>query len=130
MQLTEQSKSTPTSNPKSNTSSPRTPRSFTNSSSGPKKNFGGKNFRRRGKKGRGPVAKPVVKREPVFEYISRCCGVRAVKPALLKSSGDKKAPLGTLGGWRCGGCNKPTKVTRQKPVPPAPVEAVEVVSGS
>ena len=39
---------------------------------------------------------------PVFLYFSKCCNVKAVKPALCKTA-EKE---GTLGTWRCTGCGK------------------------
>lgn len=110
MPSTEQSQTATTNNPKSNTSSPRTPRSSTNSSSGQKKRFKGKRT-----KSRGTTPKLLVRRAPVFEYISKCCNVPAQKPALVKSTGGKDAKPGSLGSWRCGFCKKRCKVTPRKP---------------
>jgi hypothetical protein len=64
---------------------------------------------------KGPKRKatptPAVKQE-VFVYTSKCCGVRAVKPALVKTPEAE----GTLGKFRCGGCGKRTPVFRNKAV--------------
>lgn len=62
---------------------------------------------------KGPKRKPTPVKplgEPVFTYTSACCGVKAVKPALVKTEDAE----GTLGSWRCGGCGKPSKVSRHK----------------
>lgn len=111
MQSIEQPQSVPTNKSRSNISSPRTRQSSTNSSSVPKKRFKGKRTR-----SRGTTPKPTVRRLPVLEYVANCCGVPAVKPALSKSTGDKKAAPGSLGSWRCGECKKRCKVTPHKPI--------------
>lgn len=68
---------------------------------GPKKKF-------------NPPPKPVAQ-APTFAYTSVCCGVKAIKPALLKTPEAGDALLqGTLGSWRCGGCGKSCKCNRTK----------------
>jgi hypothetical protein len=59
----------------------------------------------------------------VFAYFSTCCSAPAKKPALTIPPDNRVGRLGSspkdadetgLGGWRCGKCGKPTKVTRTK----------------
>lgn len=57
---------------------------------------------------------------PVFVYISVCCNVGAVKPALKKTPEAE----GTLGSWRCGSCGKPCKCTRTKYKVPDPTGGI------
>jgi hypothetical protein len=64
-----------------------------------------------------PVAKPIVKKGPVKEYVSKCCSLPATKPAagLMESvkdaeSGKMKEQAKGLGHWRCSGCHKVCKV--------------------
>ena len=62
---------------------------------------------------KGPKRKPTPVKplgEPVFTYTSACCGVKAVKPALVKTEDAE----GTLGSWRCLGCGKSCQVNRVK----------------
>jgi len=62
-------------------------------------------------KGPKRASKPAVRlNEPVFHYTSACCGVRASKPALVKTPEAE----GTLGTWRCSGCSKICKVARTR----------------
>jgi hypothetical protein len=83
--------------------------------------------RKRWAKKQKPVAKPVVRRGPVYEYISDCCGIPCTKPrAGMKVTltdpetgkpSKKEITLG-LGHWRCngvGGCKKSCTVTRKSP---------------
>lgn len=60
-----------------------------------------------------------VAKEPVFLYFSVCHNVQANKPPCemprgkgVKGFGQSPEGEATLGTWRCGGCNKPCKVTR------------------
>lgn len=71
-----------------------------------------------------PVAKPVVVRGPVLEYISTCCSLPAIKPragakevAKDPESGKMKDKSKGLGHWRCSGCRKTAKVRPQAPTP-------------
>ena len=71
-----------------------------------------------------PVAKPVLQRGPVHEYISACCSAPSRKPrAGMKESvkdpetGKTKDKPKGLGHWRCTACGKVAKVTPQKPAP-------------
>lgn len=77
--------------------------------------------------------KPYVKRGPVFEYVSVCCGVRALKPRAAQKvqvtdpeTKKPKTEIKGLGHWRCPNCRKACKVTRRKPEPKP--ETVPVVS--
>jgi hypothetical protein len=65
--------------------------------------------RNKGPKKKVNLPKPRAQ-EPVFVYTSACCGVKAVKPALLKTPEAE----GTLGSWRCSGCGKSCKCSRAK----------------
>jgi hypothetical protein len=56
--------------------------------------------------------KPVAT-EPVFRYTSACCGLKAIKPALLKTPEAE----GTLGSWRCSSCGESCKCNRSKAKP-------------
>ena len=56
-------------------------------------------------KKKNSAPKPSV--ESVNRYVSKCCGERADKPALVKTEDAE----GSLGHWRCTGCRKPCKVT-------------------
>lgn len=57
-----------------------------------------------------------------FVYLSKCHGVRATKEPLAMPADNRVGKLGSrpdadeqgLGGWRCSGCSRPTKVTRSK----------------
>lgn len=68
------------------------------------------------------VLKTVAAKDAVFAYISVCCNVVAEKPAcaVVKGHrtglhpGDRPEGEATLGGWRCGLCRKPCKVSRMK----------------
>lgn len=64
---------------------------------------------------------------PAFTYFSVCCAVPANKPPCLSAGcktvfedgiqvtrANKEAENGSLGSWRCGKCNKPCAVNRQK----------------
>jgi hypothetical protein len=69
-----------------------------------------------------PVAKPVVRTGPVFEYISACCSLPASKPRCGAKTPTKDPETGRmkdqtkgLGHFRCSGCRKVCKVTPQKP---------------
>src|ERR1017187_3352169 len=71
-----------------------------------------------------PVAKPVLQRGPVHEYISACCSAPSRKPrAGMKEtvkdpeSGKTKDKPKGLGHWRCTACGKVAKVTPRKPEP-------------
>ena len=71
-----------------------------------------------------PVAKPIVQRGPVHEYISACCSAPSRKPrAGMKESvkdpetGKTKDKPKGLGHWRCTACGKVAKVTPRKPAP-------------
>lgn len=61
-------------------------------------------------------ALPTLKGEPVFSYTSVCCTERATKTPCVKVD-KKSAETQGLGTFRCGKCNKPCKVTRQKNQP-------------
>jgi len=69
-----------------------------------------KEQRNKGKRKVNPAPKPQRLDMPVFNYISACCGLKAQKPALVKTADAE----GTLGSWRCGGCGKSAKVSRIK----------------
>lgn len=107
-------------NPKSSTSSNGKPTGRnTNGSSKPR----GKSRYSKKKSGKKFV-KPVVVRAAVKSYISACCSVAAKKPRCgqvesVQSPDSKKIVEQSkgLGHWRCGACNKPTKVTPRKPEP-------------
>lgn len=78
--------------------------------------------RRRWAKKNKPVAKPVVKRGPVKEYITACCNVTARKPQAgdkiatkNPESGKTESTVKGLGHWRCSACGKPAKVSPRKP---------------
>jgi hypothetical protein len=120
----------PDMNQKLSTSSPKTtthPESSTNNTSGHKgtqKKHKRNRNRNRGKKN---AVSPVVKvnQAPVKEYVSQCCNTTAKKPRTGTSIGGhsegsgKKGSTDTtqvrgLGGWRCGICDKPCKVTVRK----------------
>jgi hypothetical protein len=80
--------------------------------------------RKRWAKKAKPVTRPVVKKGPVHEYISKCCGLPANKPrcgerfsAQDPDSGKMKDQTKGLGHWRCSGCKKVCKVTPRKPAP-------------
>jgi hypothetical protein len=105
------------------------------------KRFSGKRNSRYAKKKHGNRnVKPVVAlRGPVFEYISSCCILPARKPrtgsekvqqgrqqVFGEQKEKKQSEKNGLGGWRCSGCNKPTKVRPQKPTP----KSVEVTSAN
>lgn len=88
--------------------------------------------RRRWAKKHKVAPKVVAKlREPVKEYISACCNLRASKPRAgekvitrdPETGKPKETRLG-LGHWRCSGCSKSTKVSPRKPK----VEEVPVVA--
>jgi hypothetical protein len=71
-----------------------------------------------------PVAKPVVRTGPVFEYISACCSLPASKPRCGAKTPTKDPETGRmkdqtkgLGHFRCSGCRKVCKVTPQKAAP-------------
>ena len=71
-----------------------------------------------------PVAKPVVRRENTYEYISACCTLPARKPRAGEKEMQKNAETGKfkeqpkgLGHWRCSGCGKAAKVSPRKPQP-------------
>ena len=77
------------------------------------------------------VAKPVVKRGPVKEYITACCSLPGIKPRAAQKdmakdpeSGKMKETVKGLGHWRCSSCGKLAKVTPRKPV------AVEAPKGN
>lgn len=55
-----------------------------------------------------------LKVKAVFKYVSECCNLQAFKPALVKRNPDAKDEQIGLGKWRCTGCNKLTKVSKQK----------------
>lgn len=91
----------------------------------PKKQFkGGKQAtqkKRPAKKDKRTEKAPVVVAEkvitPAFLYISECCNVPGKKEPLAHSDKDKaekKFSENHKGSWRCGKCNKPTKVSRVK----------------
>jgi len=84
-----------------------------------------------------PVAKPVVVRGPVHEYISACCSAPSRKPrAGMKEtvkdpeSGKMKDKPKGLGHWRCTACGKVAKVTPCKPAPKEIVDAVRAVNAA
>lgn len=67
---------------------------------------------------------PKISREPVYEYASVCCGVRALKPRAAgktqvtdPETKKPKTEIKGLGHWRCPNCKKNCKVTRRKPEP-------------
>ena len=69
-----------------------------------------------------PVAKPVIRTGPTFEYISACCSLPASKPRCGAKTPTKDPETGKmkdqvkgLGHFRCSGCRKVCKVTPQKP---------------
>ena len=71
-----------------------------------------------------PVAKPIVRRENAYEYISACCSLPARKPRAGEKEMQKDAETGKfrdkpkgLGHWRCSGCGKASKVSPRKPQP-------------
>ena len=73
-----------------------------------------------------PVAKPVVKRGPVYEYLCECHSEPAKKPAagtkVVKQDPESKKMKDTflgLGKWRCATTGKRCKVTPRKPAPKA-----------
>ena len=66
---------------------------------------------------KAPVVVAVNTFTPVFLYISECCDVPGKKEPLVWSAKDKeekKFSENHKGSWRCGKCNKPTKVRRVK----------------
>lgn len=81
-----------------------------------------------------PVAKPIVKRGPVREYISMCCSVPAQKPpcgtkvlSIDPETGKpaKKDKTTGLGHFRCPQCHKACKVVPQAPKPKVSMGTVE-----
>lgn len=67
--------------------------------------------------------RPVPVRDPMadakFAYFSVCCNVVAKKTPCVAANkttqphlGAKPEAEGTLGSWRCSGCGKPCKCTR------------------
>jgi hypothetical protein len=93
--------------------------------------------RKRWAKKAKPVAKPVVRRGPVYEYISNCCSIQchkpdagskvsAVDPETGKPSKKDKA-LG-LGHWRCNGVNGCKKSCKVTPRASKPKEVTEVLT--
>lgn len=78
--------------------------------------------RRRWAKKHKVAAKPVVKRGPTKEYVTKCCSALGRKPAAGEKSMAKDPESGKtvstpkgLGKWRCSQCGKPAKVTPRKP---------------
>lgn len=74
------------------------------------------------KNGGKPFRKPAARRGPAYEYVSSCCGVRALKPrcgakVTVKDpeTGKPKQESKGLGHWRCSGCRKYCSVKPQKP---------------
>ena len=66
---------------------------------------------------KAPVVVAVKTFAPAFLYISECCDVPGKKEPLVWSAKDKeekKFSENHKGSWRCGKCNKPTKVRRVK----------------
>jgi hypothetical protein len=57
--------------------------------------------------------RPFIAPPAVFNYISACCSVLAKKPSVLEVSRQTEDKQGTLGKFRCTGCGKRTKVSRQ-----------------
>lgn len=92
---------------------------------------GKRNKRRRNRGKRNPVQSLKKYTAPVKEYVSKCCGSTAKKPSTGKPTGNSEKQKGAtdhtqvvgLGGWRCGSCGKPCKVSPQAPKPKE--EAVE-----
>jgi len=87
---------------------------------------GGKPQKNDGKKpyAAKPPKKPYVRRGPVYEYISACCGVKALKPRAAQKvtvvdpeTKKPKTEVKGLGHWHCTQCKKHCKVTRTKPEP-------------
>ena len=83
-----------------------------------------------------PVAKPVLQRGPVHEYISACCSAPSRKPrAGMKESvkdpetGKTKDKPKGLGHWTCPVCHKKCKVTPRKPQLTAPAQPAIVEIG-
>jgi hypothetical protein len=66
---------------------------------------------------KAPVVVAVKMFTPAFLYISECCDVPGKKEPLVwgaKDKEEKKFSENHKGSWRCGKCNKPTKVRRVK----------------
>ena len=57
--------------------------------------------------------RPFVAPPTVFNYTSACCGVQAKKPSVLEVSKQSEDKQGTLGKFRCTGCGKRCKCSRQ-----------------
>jgi hypothetical protein len=57
--------------------------------------------------------RPFIAPPTVFNYTSACCGVQAKKPSVLEVSKQSEDKQGTLGSWRCTGCGKSCKCSRQ-----------------
>ena len=82
-----------------------------------------------------PVAKPVLQRGPVHEYISACCTAPATKPpcgtkvaSIDPETGKpaKKDKTTGLGHFRCSQCRKACKVTPRKSVKAVEVDMTKV----
>jgi hypothetical protein len=65
-----------------------------------------------------PVRDPMA--DAKFAYFSVCCNVVAKKTACVAANKNTQPRLGaapeaegTLGSWKCSGCGKPCKCTRQ-----------------
>lgn len=93
----------------------------------------GKRKRNKHRNRKSQSSRTVTQQRPaVREYVSKCCNAPAKKPRTGTPLGEKRENSGGktktdptavrgLGGWRCSGCSKPTKVTAQNIKGAAPV---------
>jgi len=65
------------------------------------------------KPNRKNAPRPFIAPPGVFQYTSACCNVQAKKPSVLEVSKQTEDKIGTLGKFRCAGCGKRCKCSRQ-----------------